>query len=255
MGVNSQLQFQELWMTGIFGSLPYELTEGDILIIFSQYGIPVHLKLVRDKGTGKSKGFGYLKYEDQRSTILAVDNLNGTKVLGRIIRVDHAYYEERDRDEDYEKMLNEELKNDFADGEDNEESEGPTQTQDDEFQDPLLLMQKKDENEKSRNHSRSHQHHHHRSHKREGDNKDREHREREKGSEHRHKGHDGSKHNETSNERDHRSERKHRSDHESSERREKRHRREDDKSRDSKGSRAQSPRKEDKDYKPQEEKV
>lgn len=38
------------------------------------------INLVRDKKTGKSKGFAFLCYEDQRSTILAVDNLNGIKV-------------------------------------------------------------------------------------------------------------------------------------------------------------------------------
>ena len=44
----------------------------------------------RDKETGKQKGFAFLMYEDQRSTILAVDNLNGAKVLDRTIRVDHV---------------------------------------------------------------------------------------------------------------------------------------------------------------------
>lgn len=41
----------------------------------------------RDKETGKPRGFAFLQYEDQRSTVLAVDNLNGGKVLGRVIRV------------------------------------------------------------------------------------------------------------------------------------------------------------------------
>ena len=41
------------------------------------------LHLVRDKGTGKSKGFAFLKYEDQKSTVLAVDNFNGIKVRAR----------------------------------------------------------------------------------------------------------------------------------------------------------------------------
>ena len=44
----------------------------------------------RDEKTGKSKGFAFVCYLDQRSTILAVDNLNGSKVLGRILRVDHC---------------------------------------------------------------------------------------------------------------------------------------------------------------------
>ncbi|XP_057331566.1 RNA-binding motif protein, X-linked 2 [Microplitis mediator] len=72
------------------GGLPYDLTEGDVITIFSQYGEPVNIHLVRDKDTGKQKGYGFLCYEDQRSTVLAVDNLNSTKILGRTIRVDHV---------------------------------------------------------------------------------------------------------------------------------------------------------------------
>ena len=48
------------------------------------------INLPRDKETGKTKGFGFLMYEDQRSTVLAVDNLNGATVLERTLRVDHV---------------------------------------------------------------------------------------------------------------------------------------------------------------------
>lgn len=72
------------------GGLPYDLSEGDVLCIFSQYGEIVNINLVRDKISGKSKGFCFICYEDQRSTVLSVDNLNGIKVLGRTIRVDHV---------------------------------------------------------------------------------------------------------------------------------------------------------------------
>jgi len=73
------------------GGLPYDLTEGDIICVFSQYGEIVHINLVRDLATGKSKGFAFICYEDQRSTILAVDNLNGMKLIGRLVRVDHVH--------------------------------------------------------------------------------------------------------------------------------------------------------------------
>ncbi|CAI9612963.1 unnamed protein product, partial [Staurois parvus] len=72
------------------GGLPYELTEGDIICVFSQYGEVVNINLVRDKQSGRSRGFCFLCYEDQRSTVLAVDNLNGIKMRGRTIRVDHV---------------------------------------------------------------------------------------------------------------------------------------------------------------------
>ena len=75
------------------GGLPFELSEGDVLTIFSQYGNPVHLNLARDKETGKSRGFAFLKYEDQRSCDLAVDNLSGAGVLGRVLGVDHCRYQ------------------------------------------------------------------------------------------------------------------------------------------------------------------
>ncbi|KAK5125491.1 hypothetical protein LTR85_000602 [Meristemomyces frigidus] len=78
------------------GGLPFELSEGDILTIFSQYGNPVHINLVRDKETGKSKGFAFLKYEDQRSCDLAVDNLSGAGVMGRVVSVDHTRYKRKE---------------------------------------------------------------------------------------------------------------------------------------------------------------
>ena len=50
------------------------------LIILLRYGEIVDVNLVQDKSTGASKGFAFIAYEDQRSTDLAVDNLNGAKV-------------------------------------------------------------------------------------------------------------------------------------------------------------------------------
>lgn len=82
------------------GGLPFDLSEGDIVTIFSQYGEPVNINLVRDKETGKSRGFAFLKYEDQRSTDLAVDNMGGATVMGRMLRVDHTRYKKRDDDEE-----------------------------------------------------------------------------------------------------------------------------------------------------------
>ncbi|KAF0290217.1 RNA-binding motif protein, X-linked 2 [Amphibalanus amphitrite] len=72
------------------GGLPFDLTEGDVICVFSQYGEIVNINLIRDAKTGKSKGYCFLCYEDQRSTNLAVDNFNGIKLLKRTIRVDHV---------------------------------------------------------------------------------------------------------------------------------------------------------------------
>lgn len=72
------------------GGLDTRMTEGDIIIVFSQFGEPIDINLKRDKTTGKSLGYCFLGYRDQRSTILAVDNFNGSTLLGRRIRVDHV---------------------------------------------------------------------------------------------------------------------------------------------------------------------
>ncbi|KKY19611.1 putative u2 snrnp component ist3 [Diplodia seriata] len=81
------------------GGLPYDVSEGDIVTIFSQYGEPVYVNLVRDKETGKSKGFAFLKYEDQRSCDLAVDNMSGAQVMGRVVSVDHTRYKKKEGEE------------------------------------------------------------------------------------------------------------------------------------------------------------
>ncbi|TFK55375.1 hypothetical protein OE88DRAFT_1709883 [Heliocybe sulcata] len=84
------------------GGLNFDLTEGDVIAIFSQYGEVMDVNLPRDKNTGKTRGFGFLMYEDQRSTVLAVDNLNGANILGRVLRVDHVkqYKQTRTKGED-----------------------------------------------------------------------------------------------------------------------------------------------------------
>ncbi|MCQ2820757.1 MAG: IST3 family protein, partial [archaeon] len=41
-------------------------------MVFSQYGEIVDCRIIRDRETGQNKGYGFISYEDQRSTILAV---------------------------------------------------------------------------------------------------------------------------------------------------------------------------------------
>jgi len=92
------------------GGLPFELSEGDVVTIFSQFGEPTYINLVRDKETGKSRGFAFLKYEDQRSTDLAVDNLGGAVIMGRTLKVDHTRYKKKNDEPDEGMNLTEESK-------------------------------------------------------------------------------------------------------------------------------------------------
>ncbi|KAK4998586.1 RNA-binding protein Cwf29 [Elasticomyces elasticus] len=97
------------------GGLPFDLSEGDVLTIFSQYGNPVHLNLIRDKETGKSKGFCFLKYEDQRSCDLAVDNLGGASVMGRLLSVDHTRYKKKEGEVEGLRDMEEQVSNNDTD--------------------------------------------------------------------------------------------------------------------------------------------
>lgn len=115
LGVSSSVSWHQQYKDSAYifvGGLPYKLTEGDILAVFSQYGEIVNINLVRDKKSGKSQGYCFLAYEDQRSSVLAVDNFNGIQMLGRTIRVDHVanYRAPKDHEDDDEvtKMLRKE---------------------------------------------------------------------------------------------------------------------------------------------------
>ncbi|XP_055825520.1 zinc finger CCCH domain-containing protein 25 [Solanum dulcamara] len=113
LGISDQASWHARYKDSAYvfvGGIPFDLTEGDLLAVFAQYGEVVDVNLVRDKGTGKSKGFAFVAYEDQRSTNLAVDNLNGAQILGRIIRVDHVsnYKKKEEEDEETERKKREE---------------------------------------------------------------------------------------------------------------------------------------------------
>jgi len=136
------------------GGLHYDLTEGDVITIFSQYGEVMDVNLPRDKETGKTKGFGFLMYEDQRSTILAVDNLNGATVLDRTLRVDHVknYKQPKIKNEDGEWVDTEDqslnskpiLIGDDANESDSSESSGPNIDPEDPMRDYLITKWKEE---------------------------------------------------------------------------------------------------------------
>jgi RNA-binding motif X-linked protein 2 len=129
------------------GGLPFELSEGDVITIFSQFGEPVFINLVRDKETCKSKGFAFLKYEDQRSTDLAVDNLGGATIMGRVLRVDHTRYKRKDDEEEADNTLgNENLE------EDEESSRKKRRTESDSEEERPLLKEEKELAELIRTH-------------------------------------------------------------------------------------------------------
>ncbi len=128
------------------GGLPLDLSEGDVVTIFSQYGEPTYVNLVRDKETGKSRGFAFLKYEDQRSCDLAVDNMGGATIMGRVLKVDHTRYKRKDEEaeEEREQMLRQ---GENGDGDESEEEEVPSRPLLKEEVDLRKLLQEHDDDD------------------------------------------------------------------------------------------------------------
>ncbi len=72
------------------GSLPYSLSESDLRQFFEEYGEVTSVKIINDKFSGRSKGFGFIEMPDDASATKAIEELNGAEVDGRSIVVNQA---------------------------------------------------------------------------------------------------------------------------------------------------------------------
>lgn len=72
------------------GSLPFKLQEADLKQLFEAYGEVSSVKLINDRETGRSKGFGFVEMPDDESAQQAIEALNGSEVGGRNIAVSQA---------------------------------------------------------------------------------------------------------------------------------------------------------------------
>ena len=70
------------------GNLPWKATEQELHDLFSQYGQVNSVKIISDRETGRSRGFGFVEMEDGGDE--AMQNLNGAEFGGRNIRVNEA---------------------------------------------------------------------------------------------------------------------------------------------------------------------
>jgi len=72
------------------GSLPYRLEEADLKELFEAYGEVNSVKLIIDRETGRSKGFGFVEMPDDEAAQKAISGLNGSEIAGRSIAVSQA---------------------------------------------------------------------------------------------------------------------------------------------------------------------
>ncbi|MGV9003334.1 RNA recognition motif domain-containing protein [Flavobacterium sp.] len=72
------------------GSLPWSIEEADLRESFEAYGAVESVKVITDKFTGRSKGFGFVEMSNDDEALKAIEELNGATVEGRTIVVNKS---------------------------------------------------------------------------------------------------------------------------------------------------------------------
>ncbi|MBM4134334.1 MAG: RNA-binding protein [Nitrospira sp.] len=77
------------------GSLPYSTTEQELSQLFSQHGTVQSAKVITDRYTGQSRGFGFVEMATGEEAQKAITALNGTELGGRTLVVNEARPQEK----------------------------------------------------------------------------------------------------------------------------------------------------------------
>jgi cold-inducible RNA-binding protein len=72
------------------GSLAWATTDESLLAHFSGVGTPASAKVITDRESGRSRGFGFVEYDDDKQADEAVEKLNNSDLDGRQITVNEA---------------------------------------------------------------------------------------------------------------------------------------------------------------------
>jgi RNA recognition motif-containing protein len=72
------------------GNLSWSMTDDDLSNLFSQYGSVTSAKILKEKNTGRSKGFGFVEMEDDEAAKTAIATLNESEVQGRKLIVNES---------------------------------------------------------------------------------------------------------------------------------------------------------------------
>lgn len=72
------------------GGLPYSVSDRQLEELFSAHGTVESARVIIDRMSGRSRGFGFVEMSSQEEAQAAVDNLNGTDLEGRSLTVNEA---------------------------------------------------------------------------------------------------------------------------------------------------------------------
>ena len=72
------------------GNLPYKIKEDELKRLFEAHGEVSSVKIITDRETGRSKGFGFVEMPNEGEANSAISQLNNAEVMGRNIQVNVA---------------------------------------------------------------------------------------------------------------------------------------------------------------------
>jgi len=71
------------------GNLPYNISDDQLRDVFARFGTPESARVITDRDSGQSKGFGFVEFSDDEQAKAAL-SLNGTEFGGRSLTVNEA---------------------------------------------------------------------------------------------------------------------------------------------------------------------
>jgi RNA recognition motif-containing protein len=77
------------------GNMNFNLGNEDLFNLFSQFGEVTSAKIINDKDSGRSKGFGFVEMENSEDALKAIASLNESEVMGRKLIVNEARPQEK----------------------------------------------------------------------------------------------------------------------------------------------------------------
>ena len=72
------------------GGVPYSVSDQQLQDLFATVGAVTSCRIIKDKFTGRSKGFGFVEYDNDDDAVKAIEKLNGYELDGRKITVNEA---------------------------------------------------------------------------------------------------------------------------------------------------------------------
>ncbi|MDZ7659741.1 RNA-binding protein [Fodinibius sp.] len=72
------------------GNLSFKVSDQDLMEVFEEFGDVTSAKVIKDRETGRSKGFGFVEMENNDEAQAAIDELDGAEINGRTVKVNKA---------------------------------------------------------------------------------------------------------------------------------------------------------------------